>query len=186
MDVLHITSERNLNSIFQHGILRSKPLLTKYNDIMKNLYASNYDQEKGMVFCFPEEHVKRDKFIIDFSYWKAWGNIRNKILEPFNDYEDWEKLNEIGPKFFNDVQPQLDKMKVLLLEIEYEKFFRYYHHQQSHDMGNMWTDMDERYEHNDKPLVLLNYDVSPCKIKRVIGSVESFYEKGKINITLDI
>ena len=46
--------------------------------------------------------------------------------------------------------------------------------------------MDERYEHDDKPLVLLNYDVPSCKIKKVIGNVESFYEKGKINITLDI
>ena len=185
MEILHLTPEKNLNSIFKYGILRNKPILSKYNDVMESMYGSKYDKDKGLVFCFPEGIVKRDKYIIDFSYWKSWGDVRNRILDPLSNKEFY-KWDEIGFKVFSGIKPKLDKLKVLLLEVEYEENFTYYKHHQSHTMGNLWRDMDFRYEHNDKPLVLLNYDVKPNKIKKVIGSVESFYNRGKINITLDI
>lgn len=185
MDVLHITPEKNMDSIFKYGILRNKPLLLQYNEIMEELYGNEYDIERGLVFCFPEEVSRRDKFIKDFSYWKAWGDVRNRILDQFS-YEEFIKYQEIGCNFFSDVKPKLERLKILLLDIEYEDFFTYYKHAQFHSMRNYWTNMDGRYEHDDKPLVLVNYDIKPSKIKRVVGSVESFYERGNINITLDI
>ena len=184
MDVLHITPEKNISSIMKNGVLRSKPLLTQYNGIMESLYGDSYNIERGLVFCFPEGVSKRDKYIKDFCYWKTWGDIRNKLI-PLN-YEDYIKYQELGCKFFNRVKPKLQRLKVLLLDIKFEDFFTYYRHVQNHVMGNYWTDMDERYEHENKPLVLINYDIKPKRIKRVIGTVESFYEKGKINITLNI
>jgi len=185
MDVLHLTPERNISSIMKNGVLRSKPLLTQYNGVMESLYGDKYDKNKGLVFCFPEGISKRDKYIKDFCYWKTWGNIRNKLLEPL-DYKDFIKYQENGCSFFNGVEPELQRLKILLLDIKFENFFTYYCHEQTHLMSNYWTDMDERFEHNDKPLVLVNYDIKPERIKRVIGTVESFCEKGKINITLDI
>lgn len=185
MDVIHITPERNLKSIFKNGVLRNKPLLDQYNDVMKRQYGDKYDKEKGLVFCFPEETIFRDKYIKDFSYWKVWGNVRNKILTTF-DYYKFIKYQEDGYKIFSKVVPELGKLSILLLDIDYEDFFSYYFHVQNHIMGPYWVDMDERYEHNDKPLVLVNYDIKPNRIKKVIGSVESFYDNGKINITLNI
>lgn len=185
MDILHITPEKNIDSIFKYGILRNKPLLTKYNGVMERLYGSKYDIERGLVFCFPEEVSRRDKFIKDFSYWKAWGDIRNRILEPLS-YEDFVKYQEMGCNFFSGVKPKLERLKVLLLDVKYEEFFTYYRHVQIHTMSDYWTDMDERYEHHNKPLVLVNYDIKPNRIKRIIGSVESFYKRGKVDITLDI
>ena len=185
MDVLHITPERNLESIFKNGIVRRKPLLTQYNTIMEELYGKKYDIEKGLIFCFPEEISRRDKYIKDFCYWKTWGDIRNKLLDPLDD-KDFIKYQEMGFNFFYGVKPKLQRLKVLLLDIEYEEFFTYYRHVQDHLMSNYWTDMDERYEHHEKPLVLVNYDIKPDRIKRVIGTVESFFEKGNINTTLNI
>ncbi len=47
--------------------------------------------------------------------------------------------------------------------------------------------MDTRYEHNDKPLVLINYDIKPDKIKKVIGIGESTLNRNnKINVSLKI
>ena len=185
MDVLHLTPERNISSIMKNGVLRSKPLLTQYNGVMESLYGDKYDKNKGLVFCFPEGISKRDKYIKDFCYWKTWGDIRNRCLESL-DWEDFIKYQELGYKFFNRVKPPLQRLKVLLLDIKFEDFFTHYRHMQTHLMSNYWTDMDERYEHGEKPLVLVNYDIKPERIKRVIGTVESFCEKGKINITLDI
>ena len=76
---------------------------------------------------------------------------------------------------------------VLLIEVEHEEIFDWYVHQQSADMGVLWEDMDVRYEHNDKPLNLLNYDVKPNQIKRVIGTGESVLKRNnKIEVSLNI
>jgi hypothetical protein len=185
MEVIHITPERNIKSIMKNGIIRSKPLLDQYNTVMKKQYGDKYDSEKGLVFCFPESTRNRDKFIKDFLYWKSWGDNRNKILVTF-DYEKFVKYKEDGYKIFSNVKPKLDKFSVLLLDIKYEEFFSYYLHAQNYIMGSYWIDMDERYEHDNKPLVLVNYDIKPNQIKRVIGTAESFNEQNKINITLNI
>jgi len=185
MDILHITPEKNIPSIMKNGIRRSKPLLSQYNRVMKYLYDDEYDEKKGLIFCFPEEIFKRDKYIKDFCYWKTWGEIRNRILHPLND-EDFIKHQELGCNYFYGVKPKLQRLKILLLDIKFEDFFTYYNHVQTHLMSNYWSDMDERYEHCSKPLVLVNYDIKPDSIKRVVGTVESFLEKGKINTTLEI
>jgi len=185
MEVLHLTPEKNIKSIFKNGIVRNKPLLTQYDTVMKDLYGKKYNIEKGLVFCFPEGISKRDKYIKDFCYWKTWGDVRNKLLSNIDD-EDWIKYQELGCKFFYRIKPKLQRLKVLLLDIEYKEFFTYHRHVQDHLMSSYWSDMDERYEHHHKPLVLVNYDIKPNRIKRVLGTVESFLEKGKINTTLNI
>ncbi|MFW9871699.1 MAG: hypothetical protein ACFFG0_01265 [Candidatus Thorarchaeota archaeon] len=183
MKVLHITPERNLNSIFKNGIFRNKPILDQYNEVMEYIYGKEYNKEKGLIFCFPEEINRRDKYIVDFGYWKSWGDIRNRYLLKF-DYEQYKKVEEIGPLIFKNLKPVLDKLKILLLDIKKEEWFCYHKHLQTSSMGNLWTDMDTRYEHSEKPLILLNYDVKPDKIK-VIGTVESFLENNGKKWELD-
>jgi len=47
--------------------------------------------------------------------------------------------------------------------------------------------MDVRYEHDDKPLTLMNYDVEINRIKKIIGTAESsITKKNKIDVSLYI
>ena len=54
IEALHITSTKNIPSILKNGILRSKPIIKIYNNVMKKEYGNKYNPEKGLVFGFPE------------------------------------------------------------------------------------------------------------------------------------
>ena len=175
MDVIHITKTSNLKSIMKYGIFRNKPFLDVYNKVMKEEYGEKYNKEKGLVFGFPESINKRNKYIKDFVYWKTWGDPRNlKIAK--------DDLN------FKYVSLITYNYTILLLDIKYDKFFDMYVHQQTHDMNDdidAWKNMDSRYEHNDKPLCLMNYDIPISKI-RTLGNVEPYIIKNKIDMRLKI
>ena len=185
MDALHVTLSKHVPSIMKNGILRSKPILEKYDELMERNYGSEYDKDKGMVFGFPETINHRDRIIKDFFYWKTWGDIRNRFLKPY-DYNQYNKLQEMGTKVFSHIKLIPLYFSVLLIDVPYEETFDFYIHHQSADMGVFWEDMDIRYEHNDKPLNLLNYDVRPDQIKKVIGTGESILNKNKIDVLLNI
>jgi hypothetical protein len=56
-------------------------------------------------------------------------------------------------------------------------------------MNPHWQDMDTRYEHNDKPLVLINYDVKPSAIKEIIGTANIDVKRNKkidVNVNMKI
>lgn len=185
MDVLHITPTRNLKSIMRSKIFRSKPILSQYDDIMQYYYPTEYDAEKGLVFGFPETIKHRDRIIKDFIYWKTWGEDRNKILCSLKD-EEFINLQNEGLKIFSHLKLKRCHYSILLLDIDHEPLFDYYLHEQS-AAGEFFKDMDVRYEHNDKPLVLMNYDVPKCRIKRVFGTAESFINKrNKIDVTIRV
>jgi len=181
-----MTLSKNIPSIMKNGILRSKPILEKYDELMEENYGVGYDKDKGMVFGFPETINHRDRIIKDFFYWKTWGDIRNRFLKPY-DYNQYSKLQEIGIKAFSHIKLKPFYFSVLLIDVDHEETFDWYLHRQSADMGVLWEDMDVRYEHNDKPLTLLNYDVRPDKIKKVIGTGESVLKRNnKIDVLLNI
>ena len=186
MEVLHITATENIKNIMNSKIFRCKPILPQFDDVMEYEYNSDYDKEKGLVFGFPESIYNRDKMIKDFAYWKTWGDIRNRFLIKYDDLE-FEKIKEEGPKVFSYIKPKSTYFSILLLDVKYEPFFDRYRHVQTADMGPLWVDMEARYEHDDKPLVLMNYDVEINNIKRVIGTVQSIVTKeNKINTLLQI
>ncbi len=186
MDMLHVTLNNHVPSIIENGILRSKPILEKYDELMEKNYGSEYDKDKGMVFAFPETINHRDRIIKDFFYWKTWGDVRNRFLKPYN-YDEYNKLQEIGTKSFSHIKLKPFYFSVLLIDVDYEEIFDWYIHQQSADMGVLWEDMETRYEHNDKPLTLLNYDVKPDKIKKIIGTGESILKRNnKVDVLLNI
>ncbi len=186
MDVLHITQTKNVPSIMKNGILRTKPLLSKYDELMKRDYGSDYDCEKGLVFGFPENINQRNRYIRDFFYWKTWGEKRNIFLDDC-DYDQYTKYQEIGPDVFSHIKITPIYFSVILIDISYNLRYDWWHHEQSSVMGVLWSDIDTRYEHNDKPLTLINYDIKPDKIKKVIGTGESILNRNnKINVSLKI
>ena len=186
MDVIHVTLSNKLSSIMKNGIFRSKPVLDKYDEIMEENYGSDYDKDKGMVFGFSESINHRDRIIKDFFYWKTWGDVRNRFLKS-HDYNQFNKLQEMGTKVFSHIKLTPLQFSVLLIDIPHEEIFDFYRHQQSADMGVLWKDMETRYEHNDKPLNLINYDVKPDQIKEVIGIGESILKRNnKIDVLLNM
>jgi len=182
IEAVHITPTKNIPSILKNGILRSKPILDTYNDVMKNEYGNKYNPEKGLVFGFPEGHFKRDKFIKDFFYWKTWGNPRNILITKTTDNQ-YDNIQNIGINIFNNLRIKPDHFSVVLIEVNNDPIFKKYVHCQSHYMGPLWTDMDEKYEHDDKPLTLINYDIPPNLIKGIIATGETYFSKnGKIKV----
>ena len=111
-------------------------------------------------------------------------DVRNRFLKPY-DYYQYNKLQEIGIKVFSHIKLKSFYFSVLLIDISHEETFDVYQHKQSADMGVLWKDMDTRYEHNDKPLTLINYDIKPNQIKKVIGTGESIVKRNnKIDVFL--
>lgn len=186
MNILHITQTKNVESILKNGILRCKPLLSQYGDIMEEEYESEYNKERGLVFCIPEEIDRRDKYIKDFFYWKTWGDDRNRFICKNEDIFD--KLEE-GYKVFSHIKSEPIQFSIFLLDIPEETILTKYYHAQYNSMGDysLWKDMDTRYEHDYKPLALVNYDINADNIKKIIGIGESILTKdNKINTLLQI
>ncbi len=186
MDVLHITQTKNIPSIMKNGIKRSIPLLSQYNRVMEEDYGENYDKDKGLVFGIPENLDRRDKYIKDFFYWKTWGDVRNIFLKD-TDCDQYDKWQDEGPKVFSHLKMSAIGFSVLLVDIPFVWTYNAYRHAQSVEMGVLWKDMNVKYEHYNKPLVLVNYDIEPDRIKKVIGTGESKISRNnEIDISLKI
>ena len=186
MDVLHITQTKNIPSIMNNGIFRSKPLLSQYDKVMKKDYGKNYDEDKGLIFGIPENLDRRDKYIKDFFYWKTWGEPRNKFLKNV-DYIQYDNCQEEASKVFSHLKMKPIDFSVLLVDIPFVWTYDEYRHEQSIEMGVLWKDMDARYEHKNKPIVLINYDIEPDRIKKVVGEGKSKVGRNnKIDVSLRI
>jgi hypothetical protein len=185
MEAVHITPTRNIPSIMANGILRSPPILTQYNKVMSRDYGAEYDPKVGLVFGFTlDDH--EEKWFQHFAYWKVWGNPRN-IAVGNMDWEYWNRLLETGPSAFRSIIPEAEHLTALVIDVPDHPKYGWYTHAQDHNMNRHWNDMEERYEHNDKPLVLINYDVKPSCIKYQIGTAETGLSKaGKIDITMSM
>jgi hypothetical protein len=175
MKAIHISPKKNFDSIMENGILRSSPLLTQYNDIMKKQHGKNYDKNIGLVFCFPCDIDRRDKYTQDFGYWKCWGDPRNRKTNNYT-WKQWTLANDIGCKFFDDLKISSEIFSVFEVEVEYETFFEQYVHVQNREMNPIWSNMQHEFEHRNKPLVLLNYNISPECI-REIGTMDVYFDK---------
>jgi len=151
---------------------------------MEEDYGEHYDKDKGLVFGIPENLDRRDKYIKDFFYWKTWGTPRNIFLKDDND-DLYSKYQEMGPKVFSHLKIEPIQFSVLLVEIPFVWTYDYYVHQQSVEMDVIWEDMDPRYEHHAKPLVLVNYDIDVDEIKGVVGTGETVLKRNnKIEVRL--
>jgi hypothetical protein len=185
LKAVHVTKTRNLNSILRHGIIRNKPLLEQYEETMIKDYGSDYDLEKGLVFGFAYDDTE-ERMFKHFVYWDMWGKPRNEMTI-LVDYKIFCEMNEIGPKVFSHIQPREESYTAILIEVPDNPLYGWYRHQQSHDMNPIWNNMEERYEHYDKRLVLINYDVSSSCIKGVLGTSNGIVNKNnKIDVFMNM
>lgn len=179
MKVVHITRDKNLSGINRLGILRNKSPLSQYDELMAIDYPG-YRPEIGLVFSYLLND-SAERFLKDFAYWDTWGKPRNDCLKKM-EYPDFCNLKEMGPKGFKNIHLSSNRYFAILLDIEYHPLYDIYIHEQTHTMAPFWSDMDSRYEHIDKPLALINYDVPRERILGIIGSANSEIKNNKVYV----
>jgi hypothetical protein len=187
MKAVHITRYNHIEGIKKHGIKRGIPLLSQYDKLMKKDYRAKYDPKKGLVFAIGlDSNIER--FVKDFAYWDMWGKPRNIAIKDnwCDTYKEFDILREMGTKAFSSIPLSTNLYIPLLIEVpDHPLYDGWYKHQQSNDMEVHWNNMDTRYEHNDKPLVLINHDVPVKNIICRIGTAStSVWRNNRINVSV--
>jgi hypothetical protein len=187
MKAVHITRHNHIEGIKKHGIKRGIPLLSQYDSLMRRDYGKVYDPKKGLIFAIGlDSNIER--IIKDFAYWDTWGKPRNIAIDEYwvDSDERFDTLKEIGPKAFKGITPITNLYIPLLIEVpDHPLYESIYLHCQSTTMGTHWRDMDTRYEHDDKPLVLVNHDVPVKNILCRIGTANtSVWRNGRIDVSV--
>lgn len=188
MIVIHKTPTENVKSILHNGLKAGKPLLSQFDDYMikRNDW---YDKDLGLVFCFPEDTTRRDKYIRDFLYWKLWGDPRNRVLHEIDKigYEQWDRVYDSGIDFFKMIKPKDAHFTIFKFELEDEKYDQCIHVQHGEMNGfPIWANMEIKYEHGFKPLILINENIPPEKLT-IMGTAEAMInKKNKIDISIKL
>ena len=186
MKVLHISSKRNKESILKHGILKRPPFLEQFKSYLEERLGRDYVHKEGIVFCMPEDLIRRDKYIKDFIYWKVWGHPRNVLIDALYKKHEYELLQESGPKLFKSIKIKEDDFHIYEIDLNCNFTIVPCYHGQFHSMSKVWDDMDSRYEHGMKPLSLVNNNISPNRFK-IVGDVKVILnKKERVNILLNI
>lgn len=170
--LLHISSEENIDSIFENGILRKKPSLENHHEAFKEI--DNYD---GRVSYFLEP---KSRWIKDFVYWKHWGTPRNKVFKNLTD-RNLEYDDKLAKKI--KLTPKRSVVIECAIEEDYIPNTNFVHVQDDNDPG--YGEMDTRYIHDDMPLlVTIKGKVSPNGM-RVVGFCEPLINnRGRIDMLL--
>jgi hypothetical protein len=188
MKAVHITRHHHIEGIKKHGIKRGIPLLTQYDDIMKQDYGANYDPNIGLIFAIGLDS-KIERVIKHFAYWDMWGKPRNIAIKDYwgTTNKKFDALREIGTKAFDTIPLSTNLYIPLLIEVPDHPLYGWYNHKQANDMNVHWNNMDTRYEHDDKPLVLINHDVPVKNIICRIGTAStSVWRNNRIDVSINM
>ena len=189
MDVLHVSLSSNTASIMRGGIKRYRPLLPQFERLMNEELKERYSEAEGLVFTFPEAVLKRDKYLKDFAYWKVWGDPRNKMLFEYEKRNiPHEALQEGGTYIFDGIIPQEKEFTIFKATLDNEVVVECIHSQNAFMNGNpYWLDMDSRYEHEDKHLILVNETILVCKVE-IIGRMWTIVSQSgkRVDVALNI
>jgi len=162
MEMIHVSPIKNYNSIIKDGLLAQKPLLPQFNKFC-------YNKQKGLVFGIEDGSNRLSKYLKDTIYWKIWGEPRNIFLgnDDIYTWGNYCRFREIGPKLFNFIKTEETDFIIFRVVIKNEIFDTCLHAQYP-EMNEFWMDMDIRYEHFDKPLVMVNDNIKPINIKGLL------------------
>jgi len=174
MYCIHVTENKNLNSIKKKGLIPHKPYLSEHADLFRSWFKKD-----GVVYLMKYESKKRfEKFIKDFIYIQLWGKPRN-IWAGNHPSKEWENIPEI---FF---EINFKSFSILSIQIDSRKLHcREGTHSQDASMKT-FVGMDSNYEHDDKPLVVTPDRISSSRISE-IGNAYPVIRNNKIeNIKLE-
>lgn len=186
MKVLHISPSKNTESILKYGILKRPPFLSQFKEYLELQLGEKYNHKEGIIFSIPEDILSRDKYIKDTAYWKVWGHPRNVLLGNLYKKHSYDNLLNLGPSVFKFIKSKEEKFTIFEADIDGKFTTVSCLHGQFHNMSPLWNDMDSRYEHEYKPLVLINNNIPPCQLK-IVGQAKTLSNKnGRIDASVDI
>ena len=171
MKILHVSPIKNTDSILKNGLIGQQPLLDVFNEFVSN-------SKLGIVFGINCGTYKQDKYLKDTSYWKIYGDPRNKYLKDM-PYDECYIYLEKGPDNFNHIHFQLTDFSIFEANITDQEYYECIH-QQYPEMSEFWMDMDSNYEHFWKPLIVMNGSIKPENIKHIGFISVDINKKGKI------
>ncbi len=157
MNCIHITETKNLLSIKKHGILPIRAYLSEHQEFLK----SDLGTDKVVYSTLLKGSKNRiEKYFQDFIYFKLWGKPRNLFLKN----QKWENEESV---YRTDFKILMCNFAILKFQIndETEKYV-YGLHQQDSTMYGL-AEMDDRFAHDDKPLIILPRIIKASEIKLV-------------------
>ena len=186
MKILHISPSKNTESILKYGILKRPPFLSQFKEFLELHLREKYNHKEGIIFSIPEDVLTRDKYIKDFIYWKVWGHPRNVLLDTLYKKYYYADILDSGPSIFKSIKLEEEEFTIFEADIDDNFTTVSCIHAQFHCMSPVWDDMDSKYEHEDKPLVLINDNIPSYKLK-IIGEAKTLNNKNKrIDISMNI
>ena len=144
MDYLHLTSKESIKSILKNGIIPT------HIDLPHHWESFHRDglTERKCVYLWNGESYNNTKFIKDMIYTKMFIQPRNKL---YNHIDVEIDFRQFGKKLYGE-----DMIFYLLRVHELNNEIGSYIHVQepSDDIYNTITMMNDKYAHDDKPLVI--------------------------------
>ena len=171
MKILHLTESRNISSIKRYGLLPSKVKLEHHLSTFKE---SGLRGNKVLYGWLDSE--KNKKFSRDMIYCKQWIDKRNEICGPYETQEECFDFSKDKTQYFCEKSYTL-----LLVEVSRKQIIDgdFIHEQiQSDSKYNSLFQMDSRFEHDDKILILVkvkikwNFITKICEYKTYIDKAK--------------
>lgn len=157
MDILHLTSGKNLKSILNHGILPQRIQLEHHWETFQRYGL----KERKCVYLWNGETYQNSKFIKDMVYTKFFIHPRNNMYDHVEEGEEID-FNKFGNQLYGD------DSTFFLLKINdfYDEFGNWQHVQEpGDDKVSTTTIMDDKYAHNDKMIHISEGVISPDNIE---------------------
>ena len=187
MKLLHVTHNKNINSIIRHGLLPSYIELDSHWEGFQDYLTNRF-----CVYLWDAETYKNDKFVRDMIYTKMFIHPRNRFfnqreheierlglnIEDDSLYPDFRK---IGSKLIGDSSV----FSVLEVDIDQTRVEGMWQHvQEPHDDKHGTTVvMDDYYAHDDKQIYISGNTISFDNIKIVEEVLVRKYKNHKLGFT---
>lgn len=174
MNVYHVSPVYNQKSIFQNGLVPTSIKLPQHKRRFEQ--RGLLDKNNNGLYVW-EDSPKNDKFIVDMVYCIVWIQPRNDLIDVENDhFPDFRKVT--NKPLYPYSQMEFD---VYSFEVKKKSFNEFLHTQEpDDDINSSLYNMDEKYAHDDKKMVVLNKKYHP----KIVGRVSYYYDKSGINIKI--
>ena len=182
MKLLHLTSIRNLSSIFKFGLI---PTLVKNEHHLEVFQRGGLIGDRVTYFWSPDETGNTGKIIQDFIYTKYYIHARNDFCSNLN-YEMF--LNYNWKNDDRKIYGENDKWALLEISFMKEKFLdqTYIHIQEPEQ--ERWSNtycMAEKYAHDNKELYIAHDVIHPKKITIHSYVSSRVYKNNSLGVTLN-
>lgn len=185
MKLLHLTDNKNINSIIRNGLLPTHINNNGHWDVFQR-----YLMQRRCIYLWNAETYKNDKFIRDMIYTKMFIHPRNKFFEQYDNEKNyinyWDDDRYFDFRKFGSVLVG-DSTTYSVLEIDsidVDLHGAWQHVQEPNDNKTSTTTiMDDYYSHDDKDVYISGNSINFKNIKIVEEVLVRKYKNNKLGFT---